>query len=191
MFGIGVESYTAGSAEFSLTFAATHDGCLPLMDNGHYHPTEVVSDKIPALLTFFPEVALHVTRGVRWDSDHVLILDDETKEIAKEIVRCDALDRVYIALDYFDASINRIAAWVVGMRSMQKALLSALCTPNAALKALQDENKLTELLVMQEEVKTLPFGDIWAEYCDRCGVSSDKSWYDEIVKYENEVLLKR
>ncbi|MBP3580105.1 MAG: L-rhamnose isomerase [Clostridia bacterium] len=191
VFGIGVESYTTGSAEFSLTFAATHDGCLPLMDNGHYHPTEVVSDKIPALLTFFPEVALHVTRGVRWDSDHVLILDDETKEIAKEIVRCDALDRVYIALDYFDASINRIAAWVVGMRSMQKALLSALCTPNAALKALQDENKLTELLVMQEEVKTLPFGDIWAEYCERCGVSSDKAWYDEVVKYENEVLLKR
>ncbi len=191
VFGIGVESYTTGSAEFSLTFAATHDGCLPLMDNGHYHPTEVVSDKIPALLTFFPEVALHVTRGVRWDSDHVLILDDETKEIAKEIVRCDALDRVYIALDYFDASINRIAAWVVGMRSMQKALLMALCTPNAALKNLQDENKLTELLVMQEEVKTLPFGDIWAEYCNRCGVSADKAWYNEIVKYENEVLLKR
>ena len=191
VFGIGVESYTAGSAEFSLTFAATHDGCLPLMDNGHYHPTEVVSDKIPALLTFFPEVALHVTRGVRWDSDHVLILDDETKEIAKEIVRCDALDRVYIALDYFDASINRIAAWVVGMRSMQKALLSALCTPNASLKALQDENKLTELLVMQEEVKTLPFGDIWAEYCERCGVAADKAWYEEIVKYEKEVLLAR
>ncbi len=191
VFGIGVESYTAGSAEFSLTFAATHDGCLPLMDNGHYHPTEVVSDKIPALLTFFPEVALHVTRGIRWDSDHVLVLDDETKEIAKEIVRCDALGRVYIALDYFDASINRIAAWVVGMRSMQKALLMALCTPNAALKKLQDENKLTELLVMQEEVKTLPFGDIWAEYCDRCGVAADKAWYEEVVKYENEVLLKR
>ncbi len=191
VFGIGVESYTAGSAEFSLTFAATHDGCLPLMDNGHYHPTEVVSDKIPALLAFFPEVALHVTRGVRWDSDHVLILDDETKEIAKEIVRCDALDRVYIALDYFDASINRIAAWVVGMRSMQKALLSALCTPNAALKALQDENKLTELLVMQEEIKTLPFGDIWAEYCARQGVAADKAWYEDVVKYENDVLLKR
>ena len=191
VFGIGVESYTTGSAEFSLTFAATHDGCLPLMDNGHYHPTEVVSDKIPALLTFFPEVALHVTRGVRWDSDHVLILDDETKEIAKEIVRCDALDRVYIALDYFDASVNRIAAWAIGMRSMQKALLMALCTPNATLKKLQDENKLTELMMMQEEVKTLPFGDIWAEYCDRCGVTADKSWYDEIVKYENEVLLKR
>ena len=191
VFGIGVESYTTGSAEFSLTFAATHDGCLPLMDNGHYHPTEVVSDKIPALLAFFPEVALHVTRGVRWDSDHVLILDDETREIAKEIVRCDALDRVYIALDYFDASINRIAAWVVGMRSMQKALLSALVTPNAALKALQDENKLTELLVMQEEIKTLPFGDIWAEYCARQGVAADKAWYEDVVKYENEVLLNR
>ena len=191
VFGIGVESYTTGSAEFSLTFAATHEGCLPLMDNGHYHPTEVVSDKIPALLAFFPEVALHVTRGVRWDSDHVLILDDETKEIAKEIVRCDALDRVYIALDYFDASINRIAAWVVGMRSMQKALLSALCTPNAALKALQDENKLTELLVMQEEVKTLPFGDIWAEYCARQNVAADKAWFEDVTKYENEVLLKR
>ncbi|MBQ8759758.1 MAG: L-rhamnose isomerase, partial [Clostridia bacterium] len=191
VFGIGVESYTTGSAEFSLTFAATHDGCLPLMDNGHYHPTEVVSDKIPALLAFFPEVALHVTRGVRWDSDHVLILDDETREIAKEIVRCDALDRVYIALDYFDASINRIAAWVVGMRSMQKALLSALVTPNAALKALQDENKLTELLVMQEEIKTLPFGDIWAEYCARQGVAADKAWFEDVQKYEAEVLLKR
>ena len=184
VFGIGVESFTSGSAEFTLTFAATHDGCLPLMDNGHYHPTEVVSDKIPALLAFFPEVALHVTRGIRWDSDHVLVLDDETKEIAKEIVRCDALD-------YFDASINRIAAWVVGMRSMQKALLTALCTPNAALKALQDENKLTELLVMQEEMKTLPFFDIWTEYCTRQGIAADKAWYQDVVKYENEVLLKR
>ncbi len=192
VFGIGVESYTTGSAEFSLAFAAEHkDKCLPLMDNGHYHPTEVVSDKIPALLAFFPEVALHVTRGVRWDSDHVLILDDETKEIAKEIVRCDALDRVYIALDYFDASINRIAAWAVGMRSMQKALLNALCLPNKALAALQDESKLTELFVMQEEVKTLPFGDIWAEYCDRCGVAADKSWFKEVQDYERDVLSKR
>jgi L-rhamnose isomerase len=191
VFGIGVEAFTSGSAEFSLTFAATHDGCLPLMDNGHYHPTEVVSDKISSLLCFYPEIALHVTRGVRWDSDHVLILDDETKEIAKEIVRNDALNRVYIALDYFDASINRIAAWVVGMRSMQKALLSALCTPNAYLKSLQDENKLTELLVMQEEIKTLPFGDIWAEYCERCGVKSDATWYDEVKAYEEEVLSKR
>ena len=191
VFGIGVESFTAGSAEFTLTFAATHDGCLPLMDNGHYHPTEVVSDKIPALLCFFPEIALHITRGVRWDSDHVLLFDDETKEIAKEIVRNDALDRVYMALDYFDASINRIAAWAIGLRSWQKALLSAMCTPNAALKALQDENRLTELMMMQEEIKTLPFGDIWAEYCERCGVAGDKSWFDEVTKYEKEVLSKR
>ena len=174
VFGIGVESYTAGSAEFSLSFAAEHkDKCLPLMDNGHYHPTEVVSDKIPALLCFFDEVALHVTRGVRWDSDHVLLLDDETKEIAKEIVRNDALNRVYIALDYFDASINRISAWTVGMRNMQKALLNALCTPNEALKKLQDESRLTELMVRQDEMKTMPFGDVWAEYCAQCGVPAD------------------
>ncbi len=191
VFGIGVEAFTAGSAEFTLSFAATHDGCLPLMDNGHYHPTEVVSDKIPALLCFYPEIALHITRGIRWDSDHVLLLDDETKEMAKEIVRCDALDRVYMALDYFDASINRVSAWVVGFRSWQKALLSALCTPNEMLKALQDQNKYTELMVMQEEMKTLPFGDIWAEYCNSCGVAADTAWFKEIEAYENEVLLKR
>ena len=114
VFGIGVEAFTSGSAEFSLTFAATHEGCLPLMDNGHYHPTEMVSDKIPALLCFFPEIALHITRPIRWDSDHVVLFDDETREMAKEIVRCDALDRVYMALDYFDASINRISAWTLG-----------------------------------------------------------------------------
>lgn len=191
VFGIGVEAYTAGSAEFTLSFAAMHDGCLPLMDNGHYHPTEVVSDKIPALLCFFPEIALHITRGIRWDSDHVLTFDDETKEMAKEIVRCDALDRVYMALDYFDASINRVAAWTVGFRSWQKALLSALCTPNAALKALQDENRLTELFVMHEELKTLPFGAVWDEYCERCGIPAGAKWFEEVEKYEKEVLLKR
>lgn len=191
VFGIGVESYTAGSAEFTLSFAAMHDGCLPLMDNGHYHPTEVVSDKIPALLCFFPEIALHITRGIRWDSDHVLTFDDETREMAKEIVRCDALDRVYMALDYFDASINRVAAWTVGFRSWQKALLSALCTPNAALKALQDENRLTELFVMHEELKTLPFGAVWDEYCERCGIPAGAKWFEEVEKYEKEVLLKR
>ncbi len=192
VFGIGVESFTSGSAEFSLSFAAMHsDKCLPLMDNGHYHPTEVVSDKIPALLCFFPELALHITRGVRWDSDHVLLLDDETKEIAKEIVRNDALDRVYMALDYFDASINRVSAWVVGIRSWQKALLNALCLPNEKLKALQDTAQFTELMVAQEEVKTLPFGDVWAEYCSRCGVKADMSWFDEIKKYEADVTSKR
>lgn len=191
VFGIGVESYTAGSAEFTLSFAATHEGCLPLMDNGHYHPTEVVSDKIPALLCFYPEIALHVTRGVRWDSDHVLLLDDETREIAKEIVRCDALDRVYIALDYFDASINRISAWAVGMRSFQKALLMALCTPHETLRRLQDESRFTELMSLQEAVKLLPFGDVWNYYCAQCGVVGDFELFDEVTKYEREVLAGR
>lgn len=192
VFGIGVEAFTAGSAEFALSFAATHPGkCMPLMDNGHYHPTEVVSDKIPALLCFFPEIALHITRPIRWDSDHVVLFDDETREMAKEIVRNNALDRVYMALDYFDASINRISAWTVGFRSWQKALLMAMCTPNEMLKKLQDENRMTELMVMQEEIKTYPFGDVWAEYCERCGVAGDNSWFEEVKKYEEDVLLKR
>ncbi len=192
VFGIGVEAYTVGSAEFSLSFAASHnDKCMPLMDNGHYHPTEVVSDKIPAMLAFYPEIALHITRGIRWDSDHVLILDDETKEIAKEIVRCDAIDRVYMALDYFDASINRISAWVVGIRSWQKAMLNAMCMPHAMLKELQDKGDFTRLMMMQEEMKMLPIGDIWAEYCEKCGVASDTSWFEEIMAYEKDVLLKR
>lgn len=191
IFGIGVESYTAGSAEFTLSFAASHEGCLPLMDNGHYHPTELVSDKIPALLCYYPEIALHITRGVRWDSDHVLLLDDETKEIAKEIVRCNALDRVYMALDYFDASINRISAWVVGMRSWQKALLNAMLMPNEALKKLQNESRFTELMAIQEELKTMPFGDIWKEYCRRCGVDEDITWFTKVTEYENQVLSKR
>ncbi|MDE5591096.1 MAG: L-rhamnose isomerase [Acetatifactor sp.] len=191
VFGIGVEAYTAGSAEFTLSFAATHEGCLPLMDNGHYHPTEVVSDKIPALLCFFPEIALHITRPIRWDSDHVVLFDDETKEMAKEIVRCDALGRVYMALDYFDASINRVSAWAMGFRSWQKALLAALCTPNGRLGKLQDEAGFTELMVEQEAVKLLPLGDIWEEYCRRQGVPEDRNFFAEIKKYEDEVLLKR
>lgn len=191
VFGIGVESYTVGSAEFTLSFAATHDGCMPLMDNGHYHPTEFVSDKIPALLCFYPEIALHITRPVRWDSDHAVLFDDETKEMAKEIVRCDALDRVYMALDFFDASINRISAWTVGFRSWQKALLNALCTPAAQLRKLQDENKLTELMVRQESVKTMPIGDVWEEYCRQCGVKGDGEYFDDVVKYETDVLSKR
>ena len=191
VFGIGVEAYTVGSAEFSLTFAATHDGCLPLMDNGHYHPTEVVSDKIPALLAFFPEIALHITRPIRWDSDHVVLFDDETREMAKEIVRSNAFDRVYMALDYFDASINRIAAWSVGLRSWQKALLQAMLTPNAMLKDLQDKGAYTELMVKSEEVKTLPFGDIWNYYCECCGVPVDGEWFALVEEYEKNVLLKR
>lgn len=191
VFGIGVESFTAGSSEFTLTFAATHEGCLPLMDNGHYHPTEVVSDKISALLCYFSEIALHITRPVRWDSDHVVLFDDETKEMAKEIVRNDALGRVYMALDFFDASINRISAWTVGFRNWQKALLMALCTPNESLKKLQDENQLSELMVMQEELKTFPFGDIWEEYCKQNHVKADSSWFEDIKVYEQDVLQKR
>ena len=191
VFGVGVEAYTAGSAEFTLTFAATHDGCLPLMDNGHYHPTEMVSDKIPALLAFFPEIALHITRPIRWDSDHVVLYDDETREMAKEIVRCNALSRVYMALDFFDASINRISAWVVGFRSWQKALLNALCTPNEMLKNFQDENRMTELMVIQEELKTYPFGDVWEEYLRQCNVPNGEECMDIIKAYEKDVLLKR
>ena len=193
VFGIGVEAYTTGSAEFALSYAAMNrDKCIPLMDNGHYHPTEMVSDKIPALLTFFPEIALHVTRPVRWDSDHVVLFDDETKEIAKEIVRCGGLnDRVHIALDYFDAGINRISAWAVGFRNLQKALLLALVTPHDTLKTMQDENRMTELMVKQEELKTLPFGAVWAKYCEMCGAPADGEWFGMIEDYEADVLSKR
>ena len=193
VFGIGVEAFTAGSGEFSLTYAAMNsDKCIPLMDNGHYHPTEVVSDKIPALLTFFPEIALHVTRPIRWDSDHVVLLDDETKEIAKEIVRCGGLEgRVKIALDYFDASINRISAWTVGFRNLQKALLMALLTPNEELTSIQNSDNWTKLMVKQEELKTLPFGEIWNEYCRQCDTLPDGEWFNIIETYENEVLSKR
>ncbi len=193
VFGIGVEAYTAGSAEFALSYAAKNsDKCIPLMDCGHYHPTEVVSDKIPALLVFFPEIALHITRGVRWDSDHVVLFDDETKEICKEIVRCGGLDgSVNIALDYFDASVNRIAAWTLGYRNVQKALLNALLTPSCTLKDLQDRYEMTELLVAQDELKTMPFGEVWDEYCRREGVAKDGEWFADVKKYENEVLVKR
>ena len=193
VFGIGVEAYTVGSAEFSLSFAAAHsDKCIPLMDNGHYHPTEVVSDKIPAILTFFPEVALHITRPIRWDSDHVVLLDDETKEICKEIVRCGGLEgRVKIALDYFDASINRISAWVVGFRNVQKALLMALLSPHAKLSELQNQNNWTELMVLNEELKTMPFGEVWDEYCRRSNAPVDGMWFETVKNYENEVLVKR
>ncbi len=193
VFGIGVEAYTVGSAEFALSYAAANrEKCIPLMDNGHYHPTEVVSDKIPALLAFFPEIALHVTRPIRWDSDHVVLLDDEIKEICKEIVRCGGLDgRVKIALDYFDASINRVSAWTVGFRNLQKALLMALLTPDAELKAMQDDDRWTELMVKQEELKTMPFGDVWDRYCAECNAPLDGEWFETVKAYENEVLSKR
>ena len=193
IFKLPMAVASMGSAEFALSYAAfNREKCIPLMDNGHYHPTEVVSDKIPALLAFFPEIALHITRPIRWDSDHVVLFDDETKEICKEIVRCGGLDgRVNIALDYFDASINRISAWTVGFRNVEKALLSALCTPNTALKELQDTNQFTELMVRQEELKTLPFGEVWDEYCRRNSVPLDGTWFEEVKDYEQNVLSKR
>ena len=191
VFGIGVEAYTVGSAEFALGYAAVNkDKCIPLMDNGHYHPTEVVSDKISALLTFFPEIALHITRPIRWDSDHVVLFDDETKEIAKEIVRCGGLDgKVNIALDYLDASINRISAWVTGVRNVQKALLFALLEPSNSLENMQNNSDFTQLMIVQEELKTAPFGDIWNEYLER--ENTPVEYFAEVKRYEQEVLSKR
>ena len=188
VFGIGLESYTVGSAEFTLSYS-TKAGITPLMDNGHYHPTELVSDKISSLLAFNEKIALHVTRGVRWDSDHVVLLDDETKEIAKEIVFHNALDRVFIATDYFDASINRISAWVTGVRNVQKALLNALLLPADTMKELQEKGDFTQLMYLQEECKTMPFGDIWSEFLLRENISG--AYYNVIKNYEEKVLVKR
>lgn len=190
VFGIGLEAYTVGSNEFYQNYAA-HNGICCLLDNGHYHPTEMVSDKIPTLLCFNDYVALHVTRPVRWDSDHVVLFEDEIKEIAKEIVSHNATDRVLIGLDYFDASINRISAWTVGARNMQKALLYALLMPHAELAKLQDSGNFTRLMALSEELKTLPFGDVWDEYLSRQNVPAGMDWFALVEKYEKDVLQKR
>ncbi len=190
VFGIGLESYTVGSAEFCLEYSATR-GLVPLMDNGHYHPTEQVADKIPSMLLFNDRIALHVTRSVRWDSDHVVRYDDETREILREVVRCGGLDRTYIALDYFDASVNRIAAWVSGTRAARKALLNALLTPEKMLADYQNKADYTSLLVISEEIKTAPFGAVWNELCERAEMPAGAEWFDEVKKYENEVLATR
>ena len=190
VFGIGVESYTVCSSEFCINYAATR-GILTLMDNGHYHPTETVSDKISAMLPFHDRMALHLARSVRWDADHVVLFEEETKEIAKEIVRSNALDRVFIALDYFDASINRISAWVVGTRSVQKAFLYAFLQPQKTLKELQDREEFTELMMWQEELKFYPYQAVWEEFCERCHVEAGPEWFKSIEQYEEEVLRKR
>ena len=191
VFGIGVEAYTVGSSEFYLSYAASHPGVYNLLDNGHYHPTEMVSDKIPALLAFFDKLPLHVTRPMRWDSDHVVLLDDELKEIAKEIVRCDGINKVMIGLDYFDASINRVAAWVVGTRNMQKALLSALLEPADYYKGLQDAGNFTRLMAEREALKMYPVGDVWDAYCAKEGVPAENEWLAIVEQYEKDVLVKR
>ncbi len=190
VFGIGVESYTVGSAEWCLRYAASRKDCICLLDNGHYHPTELVSDKISAILSYDQKMALHITRGVRWDSDHVVLFDDETREICKEVVRC-GLDRVFLALDFFDASINRVSAWITGFRNLQKALLYALLEPHQLLKKLQDEGNWTRLMVIQEELKTMPFGEIWDEYCRVCNKPKDGQWFSEVEEYEAQVLSRR
>lgn len=190
VFGIGLEYYTVCSSEYCINYAATR-GILVLMDNGHYHPAEMVSDKISAMLPFHDKMALHLTRAVRWDSDHVVLFDDEIKEIAKEIVRNNALDRVFIATDFFDASINRIAAWVVGMRNIQKAFLYAMLQPESVLKELQDKEEFTELMMLQEELKFYPYQIVWEEFCRRNNVEAGKEWFDRVREYEEAVLVKR
>ncbi len=190
LFGIGSEAYVVGSHEFYLGYAITKKKLLCL-DTGHFHPTEVVSDKISAVLAYLPEILLHVSRGVRWDSDHVVTLDDELKALALEVIRSDYLDRVHLALDYFDAGINRIAAWVIGMRNLQKALLVALLTPAGQLRAFESAGELTARLALMEELKTLPLGAVWDEFCLRQEVPAGMDWLDEIRTYERDVLSER
>lgn len=190
VFGIGVESYTVGSNEFYLSYAMKNN-ILCLLDTGHFHPTENVADKISSLILFSPKLAFHVSRPVRWDSDHVLKLNDDLQEVADELVKCDILDKIYLGLDYFDGSINRVAALVIGARNMEKALLKALLTPWDMLRAAQDNYDHTRVLALQEEIKTLPWTLVWDEYCKMQGCLDEASWYEEVMKYEKEVLLKR
>jgi len=190
LFGIGSESYVVGSHEFYLGYALKNDVLLCL-DAGHYHPTEVISDKISAVLTFLDEILLHVSRGVRWDSDHVVILSDELRAIAQEIVRGEYLNRVHIGLDFFDASINRVAAWVIGTRCMLKALLMALLEPTEKLKHAEADGDFTWRLAMLEELKTLPFGAVWDYCCMKSDVPVADAWIKEVKNYEAKVTSKR
>jgi len=190
LFGIGSESYVVGSHEFYLGYAIQNQKLLCL-DAGHFHPTEVISDKIASVLLYVPEILLHVSRGVRWDSDHVVILSDELRAIAEEIVRHDFLNRVHIGLDFFDASINRIAAWVTGTRAMIKALLIALLEPVALLRGLEAEGDYTARLALLEELKTLPFAAVWDRYCLQQGVPVGAAWLNAVKGYEKDVLSKR
>ena len=192
VFGIGLESYTVGSNEFYTAYAARHPKVYNLIDNGHYHPTENAADKIATFLGFFDYVPLHVTRAVRWDSDHVVLFNDENREIATEIVRCEGgWEKVIIGLDFFDASINRLVAWAVGTRSMQKSLLNALLTPHVELAQMQDEARFSEKMVLMEQMKTMPFGAVWNEYCDRQGVPHEDEIYPVIAEFEKEILAER
>ena len=190
LFGIGAESYTVGSSEFYMGYACSRQTALCL-DAGHFHPTEVISDKISAAMLYVPRLLLHVSRPVRWDSDHVVLLDDETQNIASEIVRNDLFDRVHIGLDFFDASINRIAAWVIGTRNMKKALLRALLEPTAKLRQLELEGDYTARLALLEEQKSLPWQAVWERYCQQHDTPADASWLTTVRHYENDVLRQR
>lgn len=190
LFGIGLESYTVGSYDFYLGYGAKKNKIVTL-DTGHFHLTESVADKVSSLLLFTPEIMLHVSRPIRWDSDHVVILNDDVMDLAREIVRCDALDRVHIGLDYFDATINRIGAYVIGSRSTQKAFLLALLEPIALLRQYEDEGRYFERLALQEEMKSMPWGAVWDMYCLQAGVPVGESYIPEIEKYETEVTSKR
>ncbi|MFB3815097.1 MAG: L-rhamnose isomerase [Terriglobales bacterium] len=190
LFGIGAESYTVGSHEFYLGYAVSRQKAVTL-DSGHFHPTEVISDKISSILMFCPALLLHVSRPVRWDSDHVVILDDELQAIAKEIVRSGKLDRIHIGLDYFDASINRVAAWVIGTRNMLKALLIALLEGLDALRCSELNRDFTRRLVTLEEQKSQPWAAVWDYYCLQKGVPTGAGWFQEIRRYEETVLSNR
>ncbi|MBM3881158.1 MAG: L-rhamnose isomerase [Verrucomicrobia bacterium] len=190
LFGIGAESYTPGSHEFYLGYAVSR-GVLLTLDAGHYHPTEGIADKISSVLCFLPEIALHVSRGVRWDSDHVVTLTDDLAAIAQEIVWGKFLGRIRIGLDYFDASINRVAAWVIGTRNMVRALLLALLAPIERLRAAERAGDYTTRLALQEEMKTLPFGAVWDEHCRRQDVPVGEAWLAEVQRYERDVLARR
>ncbi len=189
LFGIGVESYTVASHEFVMGYAQSR-GILALLDMGHFHISENVADKISSFLMFFGKVAFHISRPVRWDSDHVIRQNDDLRAAAQEIVKMGP-ESFIIALDYFDASVCRVAAWVLGMRNMQKELLKAMLVPNARLKALQDAGEFTAQLVLQEEYKNYPFDSVWGEFCRRAGVVADEGWLKIVQKYEKDVLLKR
>ena len=190
LFGIGSESYVTGSHEFYLGYAVSRRKLLCL-DAGHFHPTEVISDKISSVLMWVPELLLHVSRGIRWDSDHVVILNDELQAIAQELVRGDFLGRVHIGLDFFDASINRVAAWAVGTRAMLKALLMALIEPIGRLRQVEAEGDFTSRLALLEEAKGLPWAAVWDYYCLAKAVPAGAAWLDEVKRYERDVLSKR
>lgn len=190
LFGIGSESYVVGSHEFYLGYAMSRKKLLCL-DAGHFHPTEVISDKISSVLLYLPEILLHVSRGVRWDSDHVVTYTDELQAIAQEIVRTDSLDRVHIGLDFFDASINRVAAWVIGTRNMIKALLTAMLEPTDQLKQFELDGDYTSRLALMEELKFMPFGAVWDYYCLCSGVPIGADWLKDVKQYEGQVQLQR